>query len=185
MKEQGIAFYRHELSKEYGQITISIQAQKGEGWETIVSALNTLGDGCVDTYMAVMGMVIERNGVEKIRTPFELSPDDILAFCGKKKSNGSYIAQQRSEVIKYLKTLSQAHVIAVIPSVQTRKRRGKEVTEPTVFRAEGAIIDLLSFKMGEYEAITGEEIWEQFSISIGPWAQMIPGLSMQTALMLR
>ena len=88
MKEQGIAFYRHELSKEYGQITISIQAQKGEGWETIVSALNTLGDGCVDTYMAIIGMAIERNGVEKIRTPFELSPDDILAFCGKKKSNG-------------------------------------------------------------------------------------------------
>jgi hypothetical protein len=54
-----------------------------------------------------------------------------------------------------------------------------------VIKAEGAIIDLLSFKIGEYSTITGEEIWEQRSISVGEWITMIPELNSQTAKMLR
>ncbi|SRR5579885_765940 len=180
--DRGIAEQTRPLHNEEGQITITIKPLENEGWETVLSALNTLGDACIDTYIATIGIAIERNGLEHIRTPFIISPDDILEFCGKKKSKGSYTPFQRAEVIKHLKTLSQAHVIATMPG--PGRRRGAR-TEPTTIRAEGAIIDLLSFKIGEYSTITGEEIWEKRSISIGEWINVIPQLNSQTATMLR
>jgi hypothetical protein len=181
-KEHGMAEHRHQFGKEKGQIIITIWPQDGEGFDTILAALNTLGDGCIDTHIAVQAIALERNGVQHIRMPFRISPDDILEICKKKKSNGSYTALQRAEVIKHLKTLSQARIIAVMPGPG---RRRKNKTEPTIIKAEGAIIDLLSFKIGEYHTITGEEIWEQRSISVGEWVTMIPELNSQTAKMLR
>lgn len=180
--DRGIAEQTRQFHNEEGQITITIKPLENEGWETVLSALNTLGDACIDTYIATMGIAIERNGLEHIRTPFMISPDDILEFCGKKKSNRAYTPFQRAEVIKHLKTLSQAHVIATMPG--PGRRRGPR-TEPTTLKAEGAIIDLLSFKIGEYSTITGEEIWEKRSISIGEWINIIPQLNNQTATMLR
>jgi hypothetical protein len=183
--EQRVAEHRHQFyQKDKGQIIITIQPLADESWETVLDGLNTLGDGCIDTYIAAMAIAIDRNGTEppRIRTPFSLSPDDILAVCGKQKSNGSYTAFQRADVIKHLKTLSQTRVIATIPG--PGRKRGRKL-EPTVIRAEGALIDLLSFKIGEYRTITGEEIWEKRSIAIGEWATMIPELNAQTAMMFR
>jgi hypothetical protein len=178
-----IAERQVSLLKGEGSLTISIRPEEGEGWETVLEALNTLGDGCVDTYLAVMAIAIDLFGVDHLRTSIQISPDDILEVCGKKKSNGSYTPFQRAEVIKHLKTLSQTHVIATIPGQQV-KRRGKKQQE-TVIRAEGPVIELLRFKIGEYHLITGEEIWEKRSIILGPWVTMVPGLSKNTATMLR
>lgn len=180
--EQGLAEYTRQFYKERGQIIVTIKPLESEAWETVLSALNTLGDACIDTYIAVMAIAIDRNGTDHIRTPFLISPDDILEVCEKKKSHRSYTPLQRAEVIKHLKTLSQAHVIATMPG--PGRRRGRK-TEDTVLRAEGAIIDLLSFKIGEYSTITGEEIWEKRSIAIGQWVTMIPELNSTTATMLR
>ncbi len=195
VKGHDIALYRQEFDvtlrergyskKEQAQLMITIEPQKDEGWETILTALNTLGDGCMDTFTALMAIAIERNGIDKMRMPFEISPDDILAVCKKEKSKGSYKISQKAEIVAHLKTLSQAHVIATIPTVITRKRKGKDVTEKTVIKAEGAILDLLSFKIGEYSTITGEEIWEKREVSIGAWAEMMPGINASTATMLR
>jgi hypothetical protein len=183
--DQRVAEHKHHFyQKDKGQIIITIQPLADESWETVLDGLNTLGDGCIDTYIAAMAIAIDRNGTEPrhVRIPFSISPDDILAVCGKQKSNGSYTAFQRAEVIKHLKTLSQARVVATIPG--PGRKRGRKM-EPTVIRAEGGLIDLLSFKIGEYRTITGEEIWEKRSIAIGEWATMIPELNPQTATMFR
>ena len=183
--DQRVAEHKHHFyQKDKGQIIITIQPLADESWETVLDGLNTLGDGCIDTYIAAMAIAIDRNGTEPqhVRIPFSISPDDILAVCGKQKSNGSYTAFQRAEVIKHLKTLSQARVVATIPG--PGRKRGRKM-EPTVIRAEGGLIDLLSFKIGEYRTITGEEIWEKRSIAIGEWATMIPELNPQTANMFR
>jgi len=180
-ESQMVAEHTHKFyQKDRGQITITIKPQEGESFDTILHAVNTLGDGCVDTFIALQAIAIDKNGVEHIRTPFKISPDDILEVCGKQKSHGSYTPFQRAEVVKHLKTLSQAHIIATMPG---KPKRGKQ--EATVFKAEGALIDLLSWKIGEYKLITGEEVWEQRSVSIGEWIAMIPELSEQTAIMLR
>ncbi len=173
---RGVAEHKHSFAKQRGQISITIHPLKEEGFDTLLAALSTLGDGCVDTYIAVMAMAIERHGVHHLRTAFEVSPDDILDVRGKKRSNGSFAPFQRADVVKELKTLSQARVFASMPGPGRRKSE---------IRAEGALIDLLDFKIGEYSLITGEEIWEQRSIILGKWVAMIPELDSQTAVMLR
>lgn len=187
-QEHGVASATHTLDKQKGSIRIDLKPTEGEGWDTVLNALNTLGDEVVDTYFAVMAIAIERNGVQNIRTPFQINPDDILGVCGKEKSNRSYTPLQKAEVIKHLKTLSMAKVIATLPGRPGKKRprgRKRKGDDPTIIRIEGAIVDLLSFKIGEYSTITGEEVWERRSIAIGEWATMIPDLSSQTATMLR
>jgi len=187
-KEHNVARAKQTFDKQKGSMIIDIKPAEGEGWDTVINALNTLGDEVVDTYFATMAIAIDRNGVQSIRTPFQVNPDDILAICGKEKSNGSYKTHQRADVIKHLKTLSMARVVATLPGKPakqgTRGRKSKS-DQGTVIRAEGAIVDLLSFKIGEYSTITGEEVWERRSIAIGEWATMIPDLNSQTATMLR
>lgn len=182
-KEQLTAEHSHpfSLQKSTGQIIITLRGLAGESFETILSAVNTLGDGCIDTFIAVQAIAIDKNGTDHIRTPIEMSPDDILEICGKKKSHGSYTPFQRAEVIAHLKTLSQAHVIATLPGRPARGKRDKGTT----LKVEGALIDLLSWKIGEYNTITGEEIWERRSISVGQWVTMVPEMSDKTAIMLR
>lgn len=187
-EEHGVAEYKNSFNKERGQLMITIRPQAGESWDTVISALNTLGDDCVDTYVAVMAIALDANGSEHIRTPIQVSPDDILALRGKVKSHGSYTPFQRAEVIKHLKTLSQAHIIATMPAPARFHQKGKGKRgrqEETFIRAEGAIIDLLSWRIGEYKTITGEEIWEKRSIAIGAWITMIPQFNHLTATMLR
>ena len=105
--EQNIAEHKHRFyQKNKGQIMLSIRPLEDEGWGTVLSALNMLGDGCIDTYLAVMAMAIDCHGTQHIRLPLQVSPDDILEVCGKKKSHGSFTACQRAEIIKHLKTLA-------------------------------------------------------------------------------
>jgi hypothetical protein len=150
----------------------------------VFSALNTLGDGCIDTYLAMMAIAIDCHGTQHIRLPFQVSPDDILEVCGKKKSHGSFTAVQRAEIVKHLKTLSQVYVVATMPG-HSAHRRGRKGEDSLMLRAEGAVIDLLNFKIGEYSTITGEEIWEKCYIAVGEWATMIPELSTKTATVSR
>lgn len=191
--EAKISRHLHSFGKERGEITIDI-GDGTEAWPTINDALNTLGDGVRDVYMATLAMGIEENGIQHICEPFLVNPDEILEVCCKEKSNGSYTPAQRAEVIKNLKTLSLCKVRAVIPvpAAQTgQKKRGRprrgEIRQgdKTVVVIQGALVDLLSFKIGEYNTITGEELWEKQSIAIGQWAKTTPGLTPSTAIMMR
>jgi hypothetical protein len=183
--EQNIAEHKHRFyQKNKGQIVLSIRPVEDEGWETVLSALNTLGDGCIDTYLAVMAIAIDCHGTQHIRLPLQVSPDDILEVCGKKKSHGSFTVLQRAEIIKHLKTLAQVHVVATMPGYPGR-RRGRIGEDSPLLKAEGTIIDLPGYKIGEYSTITGEEMWEKRSIAVGEWATMIPELSTKTATMSR
>ncbi len=186
-ESQGIAESKASLPKEKGNLLITIRPQEGEGFDTIFSALNTLGDACADTYITLMGIAIEKNGTQHIRTPFSIDPDDILAWRKLKKKHGSYTPLQRAAVIGHLKTLSQTHVLAIIPGKPTTAghRKGKKGDQGTTLKAEGALIDLLSWRIGEYKTITGEEVWEKRGVAIGPWVTMIPELNARTATILR
>lgn len=194
-EEQKTARYKQNFGKDKGSITIDINPATGEGWDNVQAALNMLGDEVVDAYCAMLAIGIEKNGVEHIREPFLLSPDDVLEICGKVKSNRAYKPIQRAETIKHIKTLSMITVNAMLPLAgnahRIRKGRGrprKDDTakqEGTFIRVKGSLIDLLSFKIGEYSTITGEALWERQSVSIGEWATMIPDLDKRTAIMLR
>lgn len=193
--QEGIARFIHEkFYKDKGQFVFDIGDGK-EAWGTIVDTLNMLGDSITDTYFALMALGIDQNGVEHLTTPFLINPDDILAICGKEKSHRSYTPGQRADVIKNIKALALCRIRATFPApgyAPGERRRGrlkrgesKNSNGDTVIVVEGALIDLLSFKIGEYNTITGEEIWERQSIAIGTWAKAVPGLSNQTAIMLR
>lgn len=184
------AEHQHSFMQDKGHMIITISAQDEEKWETVIHALNTLGDGCIDTYIAVNAIALEQNGTEsnRIRTPILVSPDDILAICGKEKSHGSYTPFQRAEVVKHLKTLSQTRVRMTMPGQAPKKRGPRRKGAPPhdgVLRVEGALIDLGSFKIGEYDTITGEEIWEKRSISVGPWITMLPDIHVKYAILFR
>jgi hypothetical protein len=180
--DAGMAEYSGSFGKNKdGRLIVTINTLEGEGFDQIITAINTLGDDCVDTYLAIMKIAIDKNGTENIRLPFLISPDDILAVRGKKKMHGSsYTAHQRAEVTAHLKTLSQTRIIATMYQPGGGRRRKVR----TVVRAEGAIIDLLSGKIGEYSTITGEVIWEKRSVALGEWITMIPELNHMTAPLL-
>jgi hypothetical protein len=187
-----IARHIENIGKEKGQLIIDI-GNGTEAWQTINDALNTLGDSVADIFYASLALATERNGIEHISDPFLTSPDELLEMCCKEKSKGSYTQTQRIEVTKALKTLSLAHVKATIaverPAGKNRRGRPKRgetrANGETYIKMEGNLIDLLSFTIGEYSAITGDELWEKRSISIGTWAKTMPGLSPSTARMLR
>lgn len=189
-----IARYIQNFAKDRGEILIDI-GDGTEAWSTINDALNTLDDGVTDTYYAVTALAIDRNGIQHVCEQFLISPDDILEICCKEKSNGSYTPGQRAEVVKNLKTLSlckvRAKILRPASSRNQVKKRGRprrgevRTNEDTYIKIEGNLIDLLSFKIGEYSTITGEELWVKQSIAIGPWAKTVPGLSTSTAIMLR
>lgn len=173
--EQGIAEYSKPIGqKQEGRLIITIRPRENEGFSTVLAAISTLGDDCLDTHIALLAMAMEQNGTERIRLPIMLSPDDILAVCGKEKSHGSYTIARRLAVISHLKTLSQARIIATMPG--SRK--------DTFYKAEGPLI-LLSGIVGEYQTITGETLWEKYSVILGEWITMIPELNQQTGIMLR
>jgi hypothetical protein len=177
--DRQIAEYRLSFAKDKGQIVITISPGNDENWGAVLKSLNVLGDEVIDTFIALLAIAIDTNGAHNITMPFYVNPDDILAACQRKRSNGAYTPLQRANVIDHLRTLSHAHVRATL--IASYKRRSKQVE----LRAESAILDVLSGKVGEYETLTGEEIWEKRSIKIGDWAGMVPEMSRQTAVMLR
>lgn len=173
--DQGIAEYSKPMGqKQDGRLIITIKPLENEGFGTVLTAVSTLGDDCLDTYIAIMAIALEKNGTERIRLPITLSPDDILAVCGKEKSHRSYTIARRLAIVSHLKTLSQSRIIATMPG--SRKN--------TIYKAEGPLI-LLSGIVGEYQTITGETLWEKYSVILGEWITMIPEINQQTGLMLR
>ena len=174
---QTMAIYSKSFAKNKGQMIITILPDE-ENWEQVLRSLNVLGDEVVDTFVAVVALALDVNRTKEITAPFYVSPDDILAVCDRKKSNGSYTPTQRGHVIEHLRILSYAHVRA---SLATKKQRGKTIE----LRAESPIVEVLGGKIGAYETMTETELWVKRSIKIGDWAATQPEMSEQTALLLR
>lgn len=182
-KDVEIMAYRY--SKDLGgngNITVDIKLDQGDTFDNLTAAILGLGDGVVDTWIAIVAMGVEKNGCdpERIRVPFLVNPDDILELCQKEKSNRSYSPFQRVDIIRHIKILSQITVRAThtIPSTSKRK---KDVT----FKAEGALLDMLQTKIGAYTTITGDEMWERREICLGPFITQIVEISPLTAIMYR
>lgn len=155
-----------------GEMKFIIEGLAEQAHETITVALDSLGDGCRDTFVAVTGLFIQEYGTTDMARGFLISVDEILDACGKQRSNGSYNSEARAEVIKHLKTLSQARIKFSMPSTKQVKRGRKWVTENTEITVEGPIL-IHNGKIGEYLKITGKELWEKQFITLGPWAKFI------------
>jgi hypothetical protein len=155
-----------------GEMKFIIEGLAEQAHETITVALDSLGDGCRDTFVAVTGLFIQEYGTNDMARGFLISVDEILDACGKQRSNGSFTPEARAEVIKHLKTLSQARIRFSMPSTKQVRRGRKWVTEDSEIIVEGPIL-LHNGKIGEYLKITGKELWEKQFITLGPWAKFI------------
>lgn len=177
--------YEHEFEaprhKGIGKIQIRISGLAEQAQEKITIALDSLGDECRDTFAALYGMFIERNGTSDMRKPFKITLDDLLEACGKEKSNRAFTAEQKAERIKHIKTLSQASIKFSMPSTRKVKRGSKWVEEDTEIKVDGPLL-IYAGKIGEYSRITGKEYWEFHDVMFGPWAAFIGG-RVQTKLL--
>lgn len=180
------ALHKHDFG-DNGQIIVQIKLSEGEGYENLTEAIMGLGDGIVDTWLALLAIGIETNGYDptRIRVPFLINPDDILALQCKQKTNGSYTPFQRAEIIRNLKLLSQITVVATM-EVEGGKVQGKsKKKDPIVLKAQGPIFDLLKLKIGASKLITGEEMWERREVCLGAFVSDLAEISRETAIMFR
>lgn len=161
--DRRMAEYSSSLAKRKGDITITLTPGDGENWEQVLTWLNSLGDEVVDTFIAVLALATDENGVDSITEPFWHSPDDGLAVCQRKKSNRAYTPEQRAAWIENLRILSRMHIRAEWPG----KRRGR------TSYISSALIDVLGQGAGEYKTITGETIWERRQVKVGEWAHLM------------
>lgn len=168
--------YLHEFdaprSRGIGELRLLISGLAEQAQEKISIALDSLGDGCRDTFVALTALCIKKNGTDQMRTAFKVSVDEILDTCGKQRSNGSFKPEARAEVIKHIKTLSQTKIKFSMPTSKQVKRGRKWVWEDTQVLIIGPII-AHNGTIGEYSRITGKELWEVQDISLGPWADFI------------
>jgi hypothetical protein len=176
-------------------VRITIRPGSGEEWDSVLKSLNTLGDPIVDTFCALLAIAIDVNK-ENISDAFFLDVDDILQVCQRKKSNRTFTPLQRLQVVEHLQTLEHVHITASRPGeepptnpgvgkMSIKKRRKGAEGGGTVVHFDSVVVDLLGTVIGEYRTLTGEPLWERREVRIGPWAQLAPSLSQQTALMLR
>lgn len=177
--------YHHEFEspkhRGLGEIEIFISGLKEQSHERITIALDSLGGACRDTFASIFGLYILNNGTSDMRKNFKISVDTILDACGKQRSNGSFLPEQRAEVIKHIKTLSQTTIQFSMPATKMVKKGRQWVEENTEVKVEGPIL-LYGGTIGEYSKITGKEYWEFHDISFGPWADFIGG-KVQTKLL--
>lgn len=170
--------HQHEFeaprSKGTGQMTLLIEGLAEQAHEKITIALDSLGDACRDTFAALTGLCIQKNGTDNMRSEFKTSVDEILDACGKQRSNGAFTPDARAEVIKHLKTLSQARIKFSMPTMRQVKRGRKIEWEDTEIVVEGPLV-IHAGRIGEYSRITGKELWEVQCISFGPWAEFVGG----------
>jgi hypothetical protein len=68
----------------------TIKPLENEGFDVMLTAVNTLSDECVDTYFALIALALEFNGTDRLPQRFQVTIEDILSICGKKKHHGSY-----------------------------------------------------------------------------------------------
>src|SRR5439155_7658109 len=94
-----------------------------ECWDQLLASLHVLGDGLVDTFLVLLAVALDINGVEHMAIPFAITPDDILAICQKKKSKGGYPLRQRQNVIEQLHTLACASLHATLTLLQVKQRQ--------------------------------------------------------------
>ena len=175
-EDQGIAERTKRIGrKKEDQMITTIKPLEHEGFDVMLTAVNTLSDECVDTYFALMALALEFNGTDRLPQRFQVTIEDILSMCGKKKHHGSYDPEQMTKVLNHLKTLSQMHLIA---SVEVH--RGKKKTTLT---AKGPLI-ILTGSIAEYN-MQGEKLYEKYGIALGDWMVAIPELTRETAVMLR
>jgi len=170
--------YQHEFEAPYkrgtGEIKLIISGLAEQAQEKITIALESMGDACRDTFVAITAMGIQKNSTSNMRNPFKVSVDQILDVCGKQRSNGSFNPDARAEVIKHIKTLSQMRIKFSMPTKRQVRQGRKWVWEDTEVVVEGPIITH-NGTIGEYSRITGKELWEVQDISLGPWAEFIGG----------
>ena len=172
--ELSLAEHRH-LSSQEGNVTITIRPGSQETWSQVLESLALLGDAVVDTFCSLISLAHEAHPGD-LSHPFFVSVDDILHLCERKQSNGAFTARQRSDILQHFLTLSRVHVTASMPG-QGRKQR---VTR----RIDSAVFEVLGTTIGEYETFTGEVVWEQREVRIGPWVKSAP-FSSQTAQLFR
>src|SRR5207245_758992 len=129
--------------------------KSGEAWNHVLTSLRTLGDELVDTFLALLAIAIDIHGAEYITRPLTLHPDDLLAICQKKKSHGSYTAEQRARVMEHLHTLSRIQISATLTL-----RSGKQI------RVESTILDS-SEATDEQRSQAG--CWHSQHVQLGSW----------------
>lgn len=178
------AVQKFELNDgQKGQVILSIPVMPDDTWDTVTQALQVLGDGVVDTFHALVAISLQKHGLAHMREPIEFSPDTILELTGKGKNNDSgYTKEQRKEILKHIKLMSHVHLTATIPTYRAKSIKGRSIPQKTITIAKGAILDLLSFELKEYDAITGEEILTMHSVALGKWTELIPGVTDKIAL---
>ena len=160
--------HTHQFDNKKGPGEIKLIISGTQAGEPIENALDSLGDACRDTFVAITGLCIQKHGMD-LRRGITMSIDEILDACGKKRSNGSFTPEARAEVIKHLKTLSQTYFEFYMPSTRQVKRGRKLVTEDHPIRIKGPLLTH-DGSIGQYSSITGKELWEVQSIIPGPWA---------------
>src|SRR6266550_5400841 len=168
-------------NKGTGIMKLVISGLAIQAHENVNIALDSLGDACRDTFVALFGLYVERYGTSDMRKNFKISIDGILDACGKQRSNGAFTPEARAEVIKHIKTLSQTSINFSMPTMKPVKQGRKVIWEDTEIKVAGPII-VYGGSIGEYSRITGKEYWEFHDVTFGQWAGFIDG-NVQTKLL--
>ena len=173
--ERHLAEYTQTLPKGRGYVSIALSPRDEESWDHVLASLHVLGDELVNTFLVLLAVALDTNGAEHMTIPFAITPDDILAICQKKKSNGSYSVRQRQNVIEQLLTLARAWVRAVLILPRAQQRH-----------IESPLLEILTNGQSEEtEMCVGDECWQACRLKIGDWAMMIPEQQYQTAMLSR
>jgi hypothetical protein len=170
--------YMHEFDAPYrkgiGEIRILVKGLAEQADEKITIALDSMGDACRDTFVAVTALAIQKNGTDNMRGAFRITIDEVLDTMGKQRSNGAFNPEARAEVIKHIKTLCQTTIYFTMPTTRQVKRGRKLVWEDYEVKVIGPIV-VYHGTIGEYSKITGKELWEFTTLSLGQWAEFIGG----------
>lgn len=167
--------YIHEFDapkRGAGEIKLLISGLAEQAHEKITRAIDSLGDACRDTFVALTAIGIQKHGTDKMCEIFPVTVDEILDTCGKQRSNGSFTPEARAEVIKHIKTLSQTKMSFSMPTTKQVKRGRKWVWENSEIKVIGPLI-VYSGTIGEYSRITGKELWEVQYLALGQWAKFV------------
>lgn len=167
--------YIHEFDapkRGAGEIKLLISGLAEQAHEKMSRALDSLGDACRDTFVALTAIGIQKHGTDKMCEIFPVTVDEILDTCGKQRSNGSFNPEARAEVIKHIKTLSQTKIQFSMPTTKQVKRGRKWVWENSEIKVIGPII-VYSGTIGEYSRVTGKELWEVQYLALGQWAKFV------------
>jgi hypothetical protein len=173
--ESQLAEYPQTLSRGAGYVNIDLSPGNENSRSSVRASLDILGDELVDTFLALLAVALDTNGTGHITLPFTITPDDILSIRQKKKSKGSYSAEQRQKVIEQVQTLAHASVSATISLHQAKQRH-----------IESPLLELLSTdQLSRRKQFVDNGHSHPWYLKLGDWAGMVPELQYQTAVMAR